>query len=77
MTRMIYEAIVTEISTKPHPDADRVQLGSTCIKEGICVREETDDGDVVRTLKHKSWIFCALEGIRRNDPDYIDPEEAS
>ena len=52
-------------------------LGSTCIKEGICVREETDDGDVVRTLKHKSWIFCALEGIRRNDPDYIDPEEAS
>lgn len=50
-------------------------------REGICLREEWTDeaGDVHvgKALKHKSYLFCALEGIRKNDEGYVDTEEAS
>jgi hypothetical protein len=57
------------------------------IKEGVCVRVESEKpalttgrmppAVVHRTMKHKSWVFCALEGIMRNDPDYVDSEEVA
>lgn len=50
-------------------------------REGICLREEWTDesGDlhVAKALKHKSYLFCALEGIRKNDESYVDSEEAA
>lgn len=50
-------------------------------REGICLREEWTDeaGDVhvAKALKHKSYLFCALEGIRKNDEGYVDSEEAA
>lgn len=50
------------------------------IREGVCVRIETEvDGETVvaKSLKHKSWLFCALEGFQRNDPDFVDTEEVA
>ena len=48
--------------------------------EGVCVRIETDtpDGVVVhKSLKEKSWLFCCLEGIARDKPEFVDREEIS
>lgn len=46
------------------------------VSEGVCVRSETitDSG---KWLKHKSFAFCCLEGIARNDADYWDAEEVA
>lgn len=55
-------------------------MGDMPLREGVCVRIETTvDGvtTVAKSLKHKSWIFCALEGIARNDQDYVDTEEVA
>lgn len=50
--------------------------------EGVCIRGEHGgelDGRTVvhKWIKCKSWVFCALEGIKRNDPDYVDLEEVA
>lgn len=49
------------------------------LREGVCVRFERHDGverEVVSpALKHKGFLFCALEGIARNDQDFVDAEE--
>lgn len=44
-------------------------------REGVCVRIEGPGPS--RAYKHKGFVFCALEGIARNDPDYVDTEEAA
>lgn len=49
-----------------------------CIKEGVCVRieEPRDFGLKVHdALKHKGFVFCCLEGIAANDPDFVDKED--
>lgn len=46
--------------------------------EGVCVRFETTAGEVIsKAYKHKSFVFCALEGIARNDAEYVDAEEVA
>lgn len=51
---------------------------STHPREGVCVRfEDSDSGVVSKAVKHKSFVFCALEGIARNDPEYVDAEEVA
>lgn len=66
-------------------------LGPLPLREGVCVRIESTmtwglAGDahigetittVHKALKHKGFVFCALEGIRKNDPDFVDEEEVS
>lgn len=55
-------------------------LGNLPIREGVCVRvESVVDGETIvhKSLKHKGFVFCALEGIRKNDPDYVDAEEVA
>jgi len=42
------------------------------IREGVCVNGEKP---FKKAQKYKSWWFCHLEGIRKNDDNYIDPEE--
>jgi len=37
--------------------------------EGVCVRTDT------KAYKYKSFDFCHLEGIRKNDESYVDTEE--
>ena len=49
-------------------------LGKTHIREGVCVRVE--HSDMTNIFKHKSYYFCELEGIAKDSPEYIDPEEA-
>jgi len=51
-------------------------LDDSHIKEGVCIRFEQENWEDY-TLKFKSLAFCLLNGIQSNDPDYIDPEEAS
>lgn len=51
-------------------------LDSRHIKEGVCVRLEKDNGDIV-VLKDKSFEFKYLEGILKSDENYIDTEEVS
>lgn len=46
------------------------------IREGICVRIEGGQSPS-NALKHKGFVFCVLEGIAANDPDFIDPEAVS
>jgi hypothetical protein len=52
------------------------QLDSSHIMEGVAIRVETPDG---RTyfLKEKSYTFKVLEGIIKEQDDYIDTEEIS
>lgn len=50
-------------------------------REGVCIRVETvmPDGEIKvhKALKHKGFVFCALEGIARNDKDFVDVEEVA
>lgn len=42
-------------------------------REGVCVVVESPTMHV--SLKYKGWWFCELEGLRKNDDTYVDPEE--
>lgn len=58
------------------------QTGTLPFMEGVCVRFEEDSPgklytQVHRSLKFKSFIFCALEGIARNDVNFVDTEEVT
>jgi hypothetical protein len=47
-------------------------------REGVCVRlEDSATGIVHKALKHKGFVFCALEGIARNDANFVDQEEVA
>jgi hypothetical protein len=46
-------------------------------REGVCVRFESAFEVLSRAYKHKSFVFCALEGIARNDAEYVDTEEVA
>lgn len=45
-------------------------------REGVVIHVERDGERVGRPVKHKSWIFCVIEGISANDPTFIDREDA-
>ena len=45
------------------------------LREGVCVRLEDLEGKLVKIVKYKSNRFAILEGIKRNDVDYVDMEE--
>jgi hypothetical protein len=49
-------------------------LDDTHIREGVVVRIE---GPRSSAMKYKSFWFCTLEGIKKNDDSYVDPEEIS
>jgi hypothetical protein len=51
-------------------------LDNTHIREGVCLRIE-DKGVSPKAMKYKGYLFCHLEGIRKNSDDYIDIEEIS
>jgi hypothetical protein len=51
-------------------------LDDTHIREGVCLRVEKTNGDTV-VLKHKSFEFKVLEGILKQNDDYVDREEIS
>ena len=46
------------------------------IREGVVIRAENPDGTTV-FLKSKSFDFLVLEGVVRDNPDYVDLEEIS
>lgn len=46
------------------------------IPEGICVRIERKDA-LVAVLKYKGFEFKLLEGIIKDNPDFVDEEEAA
>ena len=51
-------------------------LDKSHIREGICLRVEHPDVPIEKgILKYKSFHFCHLEGIAKNDDTYIDNEE--
>jgi hypothetical protein len=50
-------------------------LDSRSVKEGVCVRVEQPG--LTKAFKHKSFWFCHLEGIIKNDDNYVDVEEVS
>lgn len=53
-------------------------LDSTHIREGICLRIESSGLPISKSiLKYKGFEFCHLEGIRKNDSDYVDVEEVA
>jgi hypothetical protein len=50
-------------------------LDQTHPKEGVCVRVEYDQN--VHIYKAKSFLFKVLEGLAKEDEDYVDAEEIS
>lgn len=46
------------------------------IREGICVRIENMDTGKSTIWKNKTFAFKVLEGIAKNDENYVDTEEA-
>lgn len=48
-------------------------IDPTHIREGVCVRVEHPDMETI--FKWKNTDFCILEGIKKNDPSFIDPED--
>ena len=51
-------------------------LDYTHIREGVCVRLEKADG-TIKVFKHKSFNFKVLEGILKNNDDYVDTEDVN
>jgi hypothetical protein len=51
-------------------------LDKSHIREGICLRIEQPDGRIT-FAKHKSFTFKVLEGIIKDDANYVDTEEAA
>ncbi|MCK9272928.1 hypothetical protein M0P65_05265 [Candidatus Gracilibacteria bacterium] len=51
-------------------------LDKSHIREGVVIRAENPDGTTV-FLKSKSFTFLLLEGIVKNDENYVDTEEVS
>jgi hypothetical protein len=51
-------------------------LDGTHIKEGVVVRIEAQDG-TTDWMKLKGFTFRVLEGIVKNDANYVDTEEAA
>lgn len=51
-------------------------LDASHIREGICVRLEKADG-TIKVYKHKSFEFKVLEGILKQDDNYVDTEEVN
>ena len=49
-------------------------LDPTHIREGICLRIEQPDGKIW-FAKHKSFTFKVLEGIIKDNENYVDREE--
>ena len=48
-------------------------LDDTHIKEGVVLKNHTTD----KVYKYKSYHFCELEGIQKNNDEYVDVEEIS
>lgn len=44
------------------------------VREGVCVRVDSSEW---RAYKHKGWTFKVLEGIAKENDDYVDQEEVS
>jgi hypothetical protein len=69
---MSYNAIVTKISTRPHPNADKLKLG-TCFGNQVVIGLETEDGELglfFPTDGQLSEEFAkANDLIRRKDPE--------
>jgi hypothetical protein len=69
---MTYKAIVAPIRTRPHPNADRLQLG-TCLGYQVVVGLDTQDGEIgvfFRSDGQLSEEFAkANDLIRRKDPE--------
>ena len=47
------------------------------LREGVCLRLETTEGELVKIVKYKSDLFCIFEGIKKNSDEYVDLEEVS
>lgn len=48
------------------------------IREGVVCRIEHPEIPVsIQALKYKSFWFCELEGVKKNDDTYVDIEEIS
>lgn len=50
-------------------------LDTTHPREGVCIRVEYDQN--VHIFKSKSFLFKVLEGLAKEDEDYVDAEEIS
>jgi hypothetical protein len=48
-------------------------LDNDHIREGVVLRVEHPA--MFDAFKFKGWVFCDLEGIRKNSDDFIDQEE--
>ena len=59
---------------KYHADGPSL-LSNKHIREGICVRVEHPEYNTI--LKYKGYHFADMEGILKNDQEYIDPEDIS
>jgi hypothetical protein len=46
------------------------------LEEGVVIRVDAPDG-TTQFIKHKSFLFFVLEGIRKLQDDYLDLEEAA
>lgn len=80
---------VPELASPVIYDGDAEALTDTCerlsrgdssldsghIKEGVVVRAQYPGLDA--HYKYKSFHFCELEGIAKNNDEYVDPEEVS
>lgn len=50
-------------------------LDSSHIREGVCIRVESENG--INVYKHKSWEFLVMEGVMKDRDDYVDVEETA
>jgi hypothetical protein len=74
LEQFVYNGDVDQLTLKLYELADGPSLlDGTHIREGVCVH--VDAPTMLRTLKYKGFIFCHLEGIVKNNEDYVDPEE--
>lgn len=56
----------------------RQQDGDGQLREGVAIRiQDPETGELIKILKYKSFLFCLLEGIKKNSDDYVDLEEIS
>lgn len=80
MWRNSSDASEADKETKFPSILEQFALGSSLLdsshpKEGFCLRIENEDG--IKVYKYKGWDFCYLEGILKDNPNMIDPEDVA
>lgn len=73
---LIYDGNIDALKTTIETHAEGVEsLDPSHIREGVVLRAESEYGTIF--AKHKQWLFLYLEGVAKDNPEFVDTEEVA